>query len=87
MRIDTVYVISSITVQRLFNTKMQATDYKKILFNYDFKVEAILDIDNMYLLEKNEVSERNRLSMDEGDKEVQDLSNQIINDNNLSHEE
>ena len=52
MRIDTGYVISSITVQILLNTKMQATDYKKILFNYDFKVEAILDIANMYLLEK-----------------------------------
>ena len=39
---------------------MHKTEYKRILSNYDSKLEAILDIANMDLPEQNEIPEWNR---------------------------
>ena len=50
--IDTGHVTPSTTVQRLTNIEMKTTDNKRILSNFESKVEAILDITNIDLQEQ-----------------------------------
>ena len=69
---DTGHVTPSTTVQRLTKSEINTTDNKRRLRNYESKVEEIIDITNMDLLEPNLLTECNRLSMDEGYQQFQD---------------
>ena len=50
--IDTGHLTPSTTVHRLTNIEMKTTDNKRILSNFESKVEAILDITNIDLQEQ-----------------------------------